>query len=156
MKKAKRGKKMKIDTKFLGQIEITSEQLYSFEEGILGFQEEKQFALIPFGKDTPFLILQSTKNTQIGFILAFPYTFKADYAFDLSKQDLETLNIEKQEDIITYAIVTLKDTLTNSTINLLAPIVINIKTHHGRQIVLNESSQTLLHYPLKPKKEGVK
>lgn len=147
---------MKIHTKFLGKIEVTQEQLYSFEEGIPGFPEEKQFALIPFGKNTPFMILQSTSNVQIGFVLAFPYTFKTDYAFDLSKQDVETLNIEKQEDIITYAIVTLKDTLLNSTINLLAPIVINTKTRQGRQIVLNEKSQELLHFPLKLVKEGVK
>ena len=147
---------MKIDTKFLGQIEVVQEQLYSFEEGIPGFPEEKQFALIPFGKNTPFMILQSISNVQIGFVLAFPYTFKTDYAFDLSKQDVEALNIEKQEDIITYAIVTLKDTLPNSTINLLAPIIINTKTRQGRQIVLNENKQELLHYPLKPVKEGVK
>lgn len=147
---------MKIDTKFLGRIEITTKQLFSFEEGILGFPEEKQFALIPFEKNTPFMILQSIKTTQIGFLLAFPYTFKSDYAFDLSKQDVEALNIEKQEDIITYAIVTLKDTLPNSTINLLAPIVINTKNRQGRQIVLNDNNKELLHYPLKPVKEGVK
>lgn len=147
---------MKVETKFLGQIEITKEQLFSFAEGIPGFPEEKQFALIPFGKNTPFMILQSTSNVQIGFVLAFPYTFKADYAFDLSKEDVDILNIEKQEDIITYAIVTLKDTLPNSTINLLAPIVINTKTRQGRQIVLNDNNRELLHYPLKPVKEGVK
>ncbi|MFJ8261834.1 flagellar assembly protein FliW [Rummeliibacillus sp. NPDC094406] len=147
---------MKIDTKFLGQVVVTAEQLYSFEEGIPGFPEEKQFALIPFGKNTPFIILQSTKTAQISFVLAFSYTFKENYAFDLSKQDVEALNIEKQEDMLTYAIVTLKDTLPKSTINLLAPIVINTKTNQGRQIVLNENSQELLHYPLHPVKEGVK
>lgn len=147
---------MKIDTKFLGQIDVMQEQLYSFEEGIPGFPEEKQFALIPFGKNTPFVILQSIKTAQIGFVLAFPYTFKEDYVYDLSKQDAEALNIKKQEDIITYAIVTLKDTLPNSTINLLAPIVINTKTHQGRQIVINENNQELLHYPLTSVKEGVK
>lgn len=147
---------MKIDTKFLGQIEVMQEQLYSFAEGIPGFPEEKKFALIPFGKNTPFMILQSTSNIQIGFVLAFPYTFKEDYVYDLSKQDAEALKIEKQEDIITYAIVTLKDTLPNSTINLLAPIIINTKTHQGRQIVINENNQELLHYPLTSVKEGVK
>lgn len=147
---------MKIDTKFLGQIEVMQEQLYSFEEGIPGFPEEKQFALIPFGKNTPFMILQSTSNVQIGFVLAFPYTFKEDYVFDLSKQDIEALRIQKEEDVITYAIVTLKDTLPNSTLNLLAPIVINTQTRQGRQIVLNENNQELLHFPLRQVKEGVK
>ena len=156
IRSGKRQKNMKIDTKFLGQVEITQEQLVTFAEGIPGFQHEKQFALIPFGENTPFIILQSIKTVQIGFVLALPYTFKVGYAFDLSNQDVEALKIEKQKDIITYAIVTLKDTLPNSTINLLAPIVINTKTRQARQIVLNENSQELLHYPLISVKEGVK
>lgn len=147
---------MKIDTKFLGKVEITDEQIVTFNEGIPGFPDEKQFALLPFGENSPFIILQSTETIQIGFVLAFPYTFKADYVFDLPKQDVDALQIEKQEDIITYAIVTLKDTLLNSTVNLLAPIVINAKTRQARQIVLNENNSDLLHYPLQQTKEGVK
>ena len=147
---------MKIDTKFLGQVEVQKEQLITFKEGIPGFPDEKQFVLIPFGENTPFIILQSTNTVQIGFVLAFPYLFKTDYAFDLSDEDVETLSVEKQEDIITYAIVTLKDTLPNSTINLLAPIVINTQKRQGKQIILNDNNKELLHYPLKSVKEGTK
>jgi len=147
---------LKIDTKFLGQVEVEKEQLITFEEGIPGFPDEKQFVLIPFGENTPFIILQSTNTVQTGFVLAFPYLFKEDYAFDLSDEDVEALSIEKQEDIITYAIVTLKDTLPNSTINLLAPIVINTKKQQGKQIILNDNHQELLHYPLQSVTEGAK
>ncbi|MBO2534261.1 flagellar assembly protein FliW [Rummeliibacillus suwonensis] len=147
---------MKIDTKFLGQVEVEKEQLITFEEGIPGFPDEKQFVLIPFGENTPFIILQSTNTVQTGFVLAFPYLFKADYAFDLSDEDVEALSIEKQEDIITYAIVTLKDTLPNSTINLLAPIVINTKKQQGKQIILKDNHQELLHFPLQSVTEGAK
>lgn len=147
---------MKIDTKFLGQVEVEKEQFITFEEGIPGFPDEKQFVLIPFGENTPFIILQSTNTVQIGFVLAFPYLFKADYVFDLSDEDVEALSIEKQEDIITYAIVTLKDTLPNSTINLLAPIVINTEKRQGKQIILNDNHQELLHYPLQSVTEGAK
>ncbi|WP_146552428.1 flagellar assembly protein FliW [Rummeliibacillus sp. SL167] len=147
---------MKIDTKFLGQVEVEKERFITFEEGIPGFPDEKQFVLIPFGENTPFIILQSTNTPQTGFVLAFPYLFKADYAFDLSDEDVEALSIEKQEDIITYAIVTLKDTLPNSTINLLAPIVINTKKQQGKQIILNDNHQELLHYPLQSVTEGAK
>lgn len=153
----KRGRNtLKIDTKFLGQVEVEKERFITFEEGIPGFPDEKQFVLIPFGENTPFIILQSTNTPQTGFVLAFPYLFKADYAFDLSDEDVEALSIEKQEDIITYAIVTLKDTLPNSTINLLAPIVINTKKQQGKQIILNDNHQELLHYPLQSMTEGAK
>ncbi len=153
----KRGRNtLKIDTKFLGQVEVEKERFITFEEGIPGFPDEKQFVLIPFGENTPFIILQSTNTPQTGFVLAFPYLFKADYAFDLSDEDVEALSIEKQEDIITYAIVTLKDTLPNSTINLLAPIVINTKKQQGKQIILNDNHQELLHYPLQSVTEGAK
>lgn len=147
---------LKIDTKYLGQVEVTQDQLVTFGEGVPGFSDETQFALIPFGKNTPFIVLQSTKTVQIGFVLAFPYTFKSDYIYDLSKEDIEELKVEKQEDIVTYAIITLKESLLNSTMNLLAPIVINTKTRRGKQIVINENNQELLHYPLKSVEKGAK
>lgn len=59
--------------------------------------------------------------------MAYPFAFKKDYSFDLSEEDLEQLQIENEEDVLTYAVVTMKETLQDSTINLLAPLVINVE-----------------------------
>lgn len=140
---------MKIQTKFLGEVDIAEDAIIQFPEGIPGFLNEQQFVLIPLNETSPFLVLQSVKTSEVGFMVATPYAFKADYAFDLQQSDVHQLQIENPQDVVVYGILTLKDTLVNSTINLLAPIVINEKTQKGKQIVLTGEDQSILRYPLK-------
>lgn len=140
---------MKIQTKFLGEVDITEDAIIQFPEGIPGFLEEQQFVLIPLNDNSPFLVLQSVKTPKVGFMVATPYAFKADYAFDLQQSDVQQLKINQPEDVVVYGILTLKDTLVKSTINLLAPIVINETMQIGKQIVLTGEDQTILRYPLK-------
>ena len=146
---------MNIQTKFLGEVTIQEQAIITFPEGIPGFQEEKQFALIPLNEASPFLVLQSIHTQKVGFMVATPYAFKKDYAFDLQQSDVEKLEIERAEDVLVYGILTLKDTLLQSTINLLAPIVINEKKQLAKQIVL-PSEEDLLHFPLKSVEGSVK
>ena len=139
---------MLINTKYLGEVEIEASEILSFHHGLLGFQEYKEFILLPLDADLPLALLQSTEEATIGFVVAFPFAFKQDYAFDLSEEDKEDLHIEKEEDVLTYSIVTLQETFEDSTINLLAPIVINTKKKLGKQIVLQDSEAYLLRFPI--------
>lgn len=136
---------MKIETKFLGEVDITNEQIIQFDEGIPGFEEAKQFVLLPIDADLPIASFQCTTNAQIGFIVAYPFTFKLDYAFDLSDGDKESLQIEKEEDVLVYSIMTLKETFEQSTVNLLAPIIINKAKNIGKQLILQDGEK----YPLR-------
>jgi len=139
---------MKIATKFLGEIEISEQDILKFEHGLLGLEDEKKFVLLPLDADLPLAMLQSINNAEIGFVVAFPFAFKKDYTFDISEEDREQLQIEKQEDVLTYAIVTMKESLQDSTINLLAPVIINIGAKCGKQIVLQDNKSYPLRYPL--------
>lgn len=147
---------MKIQTKFLGEVQIESASIIQFPQGIPAFEEEKEFVVIPLGAQSPFVTLQSVKTPSVGFMAAYPYHFKEDYTFDLEQEDLKQLQIEKSEDVLVYAILTLKDTLENSTMNLLAPVAINIKKQIGKQVVLHENAEHPLRYPLKPLEGSVR
>lgn len=139
---------MLINTKLLGEVEIQESEVITFEQGLPGFPEYKKFALLGLNPDLPIAMLQSTEEADINFVVAYPFAFNKDYAFDLSDSDKEELQIEKEEDLITYAIVTLNETFTQSTLNLLAPVVININKKVGKQIVLQDSESHPLQYPI--------
>lgn len=147
---------MKIVTKFLGEIDIANEDILTFPEGIPGFSEVTKFVLLPLDQDLPLALLQATENTELGFIVAYPFVFKSDYVFDLSMEDSEILVAEREEDLVTYAIVTLKENLSNSTMNLLAPVVINITKKVGKQLVLHDSKAYPLRYPMSALEGSVK
>lgn len=139
---------MKIATKFLGEVEISEQDILTFEHGLLGLEDEKKFVILPIDVDLPIAILQSVEHTEIGFVVAYPFAFKKDYSFDISEDDREQLLIEKEEDVLTYSIVTMKETFQESTINLLAPLIINMNKKYGKQIVLQDNKSYPLRYPM--------
>lgn len=133
---------MNIETIAWGKIEISEEQLYQFENGIPGFEEEKSFAWIQ-EEDSPFSYLQSTQESALSFLLVDPFLFYPDYEFEIPDQDIEELGDKEQLGVA--CIVTLHEEIEKSTINLLAPIVMNKSTHKARQIVLQDNKYQTKH-----------
>ncbi|MEK4497060.1 flagellar assembly protein FliW [Ureibacillus sp. FSL W8-0352] len=147
---------MQIHTKFLGEVEIQEEEVITLTSGLLGFEEYTKYVLLPLDKDSPLAIFQSIEESQIGFVVAYPFAFKKDYAFDISEVDRKELQVEKEEDVIAYSIVTLKEPFEESTLNLLAPIVINSVKKCGKQIVLQDNQAYPLRFPIAELKGSVK
>lgn len=147
---------MKIQTKFLGEATIDPATIIHFPEGIPAFEDEKEFVLIPLAENSLFIILQSIKTQAVGFMAVYPFDFKKDYSFDLEEMDKKILKLEHDADAIVYSILSLNDSIENSTMNLLAPVIINAKEKLGKQIVLVENNQHPLRYPLKSKEGSVK
>lgn len=139
---------MNIQTKFLGEMTIEEREIIQFPNGLPGFEDIKEYIILPLEKDSPFAILQSIKQQEIGFVIALPFVFKQDYAFDLAEEDKVELIIESPEDLLTYSIVTLKEPFNSSTLNLQAPILINHKQKIAKQLVLQDATTYSLRFPI--------
>ncbi|WP_313892598.1 flagellar assembly protein FliW [Psychrobacillus sp.] len=139
---------MNIETKFLGEVTIEQKEVIQFPNGLPGFEDIKEFVVLPLEEASPFAILQSIKQQEIGFVVAFPFVFKQDYAFDVTEEDKEELKIEAPEDLITYTIVTLKEPFNSSTLNLQAPVLINHKQKIAKQLVLHDAVAYPLRFPI--------
>lgn len=141
---------MNITTDHLGNIEYSEADIITFAHGIPGFEDEHKFILIPAEDiEFPFSYLQSIKSNDLVFIVTDPFLFVENYDFELSKSDSEALNLSGEEDlgnISVLSIVRIPDDVDQTTINIMAPIVINHVDKAGRQVLLNEYSDTK--YPL--------
>ena len=95
-----------LSTKTLGIIEIEDKQIVNFPDGLYGFQNEKQFAIIHDTKDAPFIWLQSTKNESLAFVILEPEIFckKVSYIPLVSQSDLEELKVNSLENCKVYVI----------------------------------------------------
>ncbi|SNZ05142.1 flagellar assembly factor FliW [Terribacillus aidingensis] len=133
---------MNIKTKYFGGMSVDEKAVIRFDKGIPGFPEEKTFILIDFPENPLFQILQSTVTVHVAFIVASPYHFHQDYAFDLSEQTKAELVITKPEQVKILSILTLRNPFSNSTINLQAPLVINTDALKGQQIILSDGFST--------------
>ncbi|CAH1054242.1 flagellar assembly protein FliW [Paenibacillus pseudetheri] len=127
---------MNIETLSWGKLEVNEEQVYHFPKGLPGFDEETDFALIAMA-ETPFWYLQSIKNKGLSFLLGDPFVFYPSYEFELLNEEAEELGIDNE--VIVRCVITLKEQVELSTINLLAPIVLNPVGHSGKQIVLHKA-----------------
>ncbi|AHV99349.1 flagellar assembly protein FliW [Paenibacillus sabinae] len=127
---------MIIETAALGSLDIQEEKIYCFPKGIPGFEQETEFAIIDL-QEGPFSYLQSLKTANLSFLLTDPFAFYPQYEFELPDTEAEELEITDMVDV--RAIVTIRDTVEESTLNLLAPVVLNPEKRLGKQVVLHRS-----------------
>jgi flagellar assembly factor FliW len=131
---------MLIQTSRFGAVRLQDEDIIEFPEGILGFNDLRKFVLLDDPNDEIFAWLQSCEIPQIAFPVLEPELFAQNYPMALTKHDLESLGLQKQEKIRAFTIITIPDDPTQMTANLKAPIVINIEKRIARQIVLQDNN----------------
>ncbi|MGM0829950.1 MAG: flagellar assembly protein FliW [Bacillota bacterium] len=136
---------MKIDTKYHGVIEVKSEDVLTFEHGIPGFGEEKQFVLLPLPENEWFYILQSVKTPRLGFVVTDPFLFFKDYDFVLDQASVDILEHPAEKEVQVLSILTVRETLHESTANLQAPIIINLANRKGKQVILTNTDYQTKH-----------
>ncbi|MDZ7672940.1 MAG: flagellar assembly protein FliW [Halanaerobiales bacterium] len=136
-------------TRDFGKVNIDKNKIIQFPEGIPGFKEEDEFVLLPLDEDSLFVIMQSIKTPELAFITLEPRNIIKDYEFIISEKTENLLEIDSIKDIILLNIVTIKEKVEDMTINLAAPLVININKNLGKQVILDDNK-----YPVKHKLEN--
>ncbi len=128
---------MLINTRNFGELEIKKEEVILFQDGIPGFEELTQYAIIASPEDeVPFQWLQSLEDPQLALVIINPFLFKQDYDFQIPEAILEKMGITTPESLLVYAVVVIPEDINQMTANLLAPIIINTTNNRGKQIVL--------------------
>ncbi|OBW58798.1 flagellar assembly protein FliW [Solibacillus silvestris] len=144
---------MKIQTAYMDDIAINEADIIHFQHGLPGFEEEQQFILLSISNDSIYQVLQSIITKEIAFIVASPFITIKDYNFELDEATVESLQINDEREVAVLGIVTLKESLASSTINLKAPIVLNTTNKQAKQVILDNSKFTI-HQPLSNPKEA--
>ncbi len=138
-------KAMTVRTVNFGEIDIPDEKIIYFKEGIPGFPQIRRFALLEFENLEPFRYLQSLEDPPIALLVVNPFLLQTSYHFQLGDSDADELLAEKSEDVSIFAVVTVPENLSDATINLVAPILINGKHRRGKQVILLDSQYSVKH-----------
>ncbi|RME39869.1 MAG: flagellar assembly protein FliW [Planctomycetota bacterium] len=127
---------MIIQTSRFGPLEVDADRLITFEEGILGFPQQKQYALVQTGEGSGFYWLQSVDAADLAFVVCDPRLFVADYQVPVKLDELEGIGLTDPKDAQVFVIVNkVGDLLTG---NFQGPLVINVRNRRGRQLVLSD------------------
>ena len=109
-----------------------------FEKGIPGFESYNYFNVNMIEGNERFYNIVSKEDSNIGFVSISPFDIKKDYEIDLDDEFVKELDIKAERDVLVLCLITLGKTLKDSTANLKAPIIINIKNNRGKQLILQD------------------
>ncbi|WP_138496174.1 flagellar assembly protein FliW [Paenibacillus pinistramenti] len=119
---------------------VINESLLQFPKGIPGFPHLTQFEL--HHHDEHFSVLQSLQEEETAFILVDPFPYIKDYEFEVPEDALNELQIKDETQIAVRCIVTWHSQKEKVCVNLVAPVLFNVETKAGKQVVLQNTAYT--------------
>ena len=82
-----------IDTR-IGQRAVARDKFIRFPQGLIGFENNREFVLLQLSEGSPFLILQSTTNVAVGLVVADPFTFLPDFEIKIGEAEKNVLQLD--------------------------------------------------------------
>jgi flagellar assembly factor FliW len=128
-------KQMRINTTRFGRLEIDANDRLLFPAGILGLEECRDWVLLADAENDALGWLQSTVRREIAVAVVSPRRFVAGYQLRVSRSELAPLELTDPRQAQVLAIVGKNEGAI--TLNLKAPLVVNLQRHLGRQVVAN-------------------
>lgn len=129
-----------------GRVSDTSDDSFpslEFLGAVAGFPDHLRFVLVELDESSLLRSLQSLDDPALRFLVLPPGPFFPDYEPEIAADWAERLELITAEDALVLVVVTPGATAGDATVNLLAPVVINIRTRRAAQIVLDDSSLPL-------------
>jgi len=139
---------MKIDIDRLGLtgVQVDPETVFTFPQGLAGFEASKHFKIFhEEGKPTVFW-LQSLEDATLMFPIVAPELLDLEYQIELSDADVAELGLKTPEDAAVVIMVYRGDSADGAfSANTRSPLILNTQTRLGMQKILQEVQPTLLY-----------
>lgn len=127
-----------VPSRLFGPLRVPASAPIRFPDGMLGFGGDRRFVLLPAESDGLFW-LQSVEEGALAFLLADPFPLCPGYIVELAGE-------EPVPPPLVLCIVTLPRAAgETATINLQAPVVLDLERRSGRQLILNDPSRDTRH-----------
>ena len=132
--------KVLITTAKFGELEINKDSIFTFVSPIIGFQDLKEYTIVDYKPDSPFKWLQSMEDMELAFPITLCSFFGIDYQFDIPDEEAEKLDIKSADDVFVCNIANIPASNPHAaTINMLAPIIVNINNKKAMQLILKNT-----------------
>jgi flagellar assembly factor FliW len=135
---------MKIDTTRFGCLDIVPDDLLQFPAGLLGLEDCRHWVLLADAEHSALGWLQSTLRPEIAFAVVCPRRFVPEYQVRVSRGELSPLCLTEVREAQVLSILGKNE--RGLTLNLKAPLVINLERRLGRQVITNGDQP--IQYPL--------
>lgn len=126
---------MRVNTTRFGRLEIDADDVLLFPNGILGLEDCRHWVLLADEENDALGWLQSISRSEVALAVVSPRRFVPDYQLRTARSELAPLELENLREAQVLLVVGKND--YGVTLNLKAPLVVNIDRRLGRQVVAN-------------------
>lgn len=129
---------MLVKTRYFGEVDLDEEKILTFEGGIIGFEYLHKFTLIYNNENedaSAITWLQSVEEPSVALPVISPFCVMADYNPLVEDEVLLPLGKLDENNTAIFLTLTVPSDITQMTTNLKAPIVINVETKKGCQVI---------------------
>ena len=136
-----------IKTRDFEEVEIDTEAVLKFSDGLFAFENSKNFALLsPLGEGDYPMWLQSTEDENLCFIVFSPYAVMEEYKPTITEEMKKMIELDNEDDLRFLVIAVVPENFKKSTVNLKSPIIVNNKKGTAAQVILEDDYQ--LRFPI--------
>ena len=152
---------VEVNTNAFGKIAIEDDKIIRFEHGILGFPDLKDFTLIfnlEKGSESSIKWLQSLDEPNFAMPVMDPNLVVNEYIPMFDRELLKPLGEDLvPENLLMLVTVTVPKDITQTTVNLKAPIIVNVEESKAVQLISDDDAYSIkyaIYDKLKAKKAG--
>ncbi len=151
---------MLVKTKNFGEIDLTEDKILNFENGILGFEDHKQYTILYDSAEkerSAVSWLQCCDIPELALPVVSPLVVKPDYNPIVEDELLKSLGDLTDDNLVILLTLTVPQDVKNMSVNLKAPIIINADNRQGAQVVAENPDYEIkfkIYDILQARKEG--
>jgi flagellar assembly factor FliW len=127
---------MILSTTRFGAVRLESEDIFLFENGLIGIEECRRWVLLADINNDAVGWLQSATHPDIALAVVSPRRFVPDYKVRLPASQLASLELDDLDRAFILIVVAKNE--GRLTANLKAPLLINLDRRIGRQVVTSD------------------
>jgi flagellar assembly factor FliW len=134
-------------TTLSGEQSVTVDDLvFEFPAGVPGYENATSFQLVPLGEAFgPYLGLRCTRSEQPVFVVVQPFAVDVDLVVEVDDLHQALLGLDDPNDALVLLVVTLNGPGRMPSANLVAPIVLNLRSRTGFQVLQPDSTLEMRH-----------
>ena len=126
---------MEITTTRFGRLKIEANDIIRFPTGLWGFEDCREWVLLADQENDALAWLQCVQRPAVALAVASPRRFVPDYRMRVARRELSSLELSDVKRAKVLVVVGRTDRAM--TLNLKAPVVINLDRRLGRQVITN-------------------
>ena len=146
-----------LPTTYFGELHYNEDSVFEFPSGLPGFEEHSRFLLVKQAQSHPLVFVQSLLSPSLCFIAVPVLVVDPQYRLELIEEDLAGLQFPSGaqprigEEVACLALVTVIE-FSDPTANLRSPLVLNLKTRVGLQII-HQDARYSFRQPIQSREE---